>query len=574
MRNLAWIVLFLLVTVMIGDGTLSLADEFIEIDAVINITSQNGNPVATTQDVQNAVAKANDILKQAKIRIRTVKVNGPTSAAAQAGNSDGNSDFDRDERDAAREAGGKELDGAVGAGKGIKITLGDNPQSGEVGNPGISIHHNRCAICRNRATSQLSGETIAHEIGHILTLTAHHTLTSEPTTTYADAGGHSPDTQNFMNPSDTRAGTNITTQQAEEMRKKAKELGRTVTQPATSSPATTQAQGSGGKQDERHDTLNPVPPSGLNYNEAYHANGSPNLELSFALESPLDPLQPVQWQYLWLFDIDANPLTGANVFGVQGVERGVIIQLIGPGNGSFTAQALYQDFMGGPSFSLPNTSVINELEFNNSNAPTPGETRIGVIAPYSNFGFSAAAPKMYLLSIDPFINQVVDMIVTDFITDFGAGKPFVVVNPPLANPGQTVLFSGFRFTPLSTAQAYLDNSLLPLPLVVGPTGGVSGSLTVPPSTPPPVGNFYFLTVIDGQGRSGFNVINVPPVPQCGTGDMNGDSAVNNLDIDPFIQAVLHAPAISAADLCHADITGDGAVNGMDINPFVAILLGH
>jgi hypothetical protein len=180
---------------------------------------------------------------------------------------------------------------------------------------------------------------------------------------------------------------------------------------------------------------------------------------------------------------------------------------------------------------------------------------------------------MYLLSIDPFVNQVVDTIATDFATNYEAGKPFVMVNPPLANPGQMVLFTGARFAPFSTALAYLDDTPLFPPLAVGPTGGVNGSLIVPPSTPPPVGNFYFLTVIDGEGRSGFNVINVPPVPQCGMGDMNGDGVTNFFDIDPFLTAVLQAPAISAEDLCNADINGDGLVNGLDIDPFVAILVG-
>lgn len=570
MRNLVWIVLFLAITVMIGDGTLTLAEDFIEIDAVINITSQGGNPVATTQDAENAVAKANEILKQAKIRIRTVKVNGPTSAAANAGNSDGNSDFDRDERDAAREAGGKELDGAVGAGKGIKITLGDNPQSGNVDNPGISIHENRCAICRNRATSQLSGETIAHEIGHILTLSAGHQITS---TQVADAGGHSPDTQNFMNPSDTRAGTNITTQQAEEMRKKAKELGRTVTQPATSLPATTQAHGAGGKQDERRDAFNLVPAAGLNYMQAYHLGGGTNMSLLFTLENALDPFQPAQWRYLWLFDTDNNPLTGITMMGVQGVERGILIQVSIPGNGSFFSSVQFQGYTGGGTFTLPPATIVNEPEFDLTNAPLPGETSFRLTAPFTNFGTMSALSKMHLLSIDPILNQVVDVISSDFLSNFEAEKPVVMVNPPLADPNQIVTFSGTGFTPLATALAYLDNTVLFPPLVVGPTGGVNGSLIVPPSTPPPVGNFYFLTVIDGLGRSGFNVINVAAVPGCGTGDMNGDQAVNSLDIDPFIQAILHSPFISAEDLCHADINVDGAVNGMDVDPFVSILIG-
>lgn len=52
------------------------------------------------------------------------------------------------------------------------------------------------------------------------------------------------------------------------------------------------------------------------------------------------------------------------------------------------------------------------------------------------------------------------------------------------------------------------------------------------------------------------------------GDVNGDGAVNFLDISPFI--VL----LSAGDFqCEADINGTGDVNFLDIGPFITILSG-
>jgi hypothetical protein len=62
------------------------------------------------------------------------------------------------------------------------------------------------------------------------------------------------------------------------------------------------------------------------------------------------------------------------------------------------------------------------------------------------------------------------------------------------------------------------------------------------------------------------------------GDMNGDGAVNNFDIDPFVLALTDQAAFSALypgvdPLLWGDINGDGALNNFDIDPFVALITG-
>ncbi|TWT45078.1 hypothetical protein RAS1_14990 [Phycisphaerae bacterium RAS1] len=61
------------------------------------------------------------------------------------------------------------------------------------------------------------------------------------------------------------------------------------------------------------------------------------------------------------------------------------------------------------------------------------------------------------------------------------------------------------------------------------------------------------------------------------GDMDCDGAVNVLDINPFIQALVNPAAYAAAhplcDLGNGDINRDGNVDVLDINPFVALLQG-
>jgi len=67
------------------------------------------------------------------------------------------------------------------------------------------------------------------------------------------------------------------------------------------------------------------------------------------------------------------------------------------------------------------------------------------------------------------------------------------------------------------------------------------------------------------------IISTTPIPlpeDSLLGDMNGDAAVNGLDVDPFT-AVLLASQYDVA----ADMNGDEAVNGLDVDPFVAAVVG-
>jgi hypothetical protein len=52
------------------------------------------------------------------------------------------------------------------------------------------------------------------------------------------------------------------------------------------------------------------------------------------------------------------------------------------------------------------------------------------------------------------------------------------------------------------------------------------------------------------------------------GDLNGDHAVNGMDVDPFVQSMVWGPYS-----VNADMNRDGQVNGLDVDPFVAVVLG-
>jgi hypothetical protein len=52
------------------------------------------------------------------------------------------------------------------------------------------------------------------------------------------------------------------------------------------------------------------------------------------------------------------------------------------------------------------------------------------------------------------------------------------------------------------------------------------------------------------------------------GDVNIDGEVNGLDINPFIDVLVHG-----VHQTEADANEDGAVNGLDVDPFVAAVVG-
>lgn len=136
----SWIALLIALTLCMG-GAVNTVAEFIEIDVVINIMSTPAGPVATTQEAEEAIAKANEILKPTGVRLNVVKVNSnPSSAPVSAGNADGDASLTDDEWRKALEAGEKELDRVVGAGKGMKFTIAANPEAANPANPGVSTH--------------------------------------------------------------------------------------------------------------------------------------------------------------------------------------------------------------------------------------------------------------------------------------------------------------------------------------------------------------------------------------------------------------------------------------------------
>ncbi len=138
------------------------AEEWVDIPVVVNIID-----ASDASNVDDAIKKANEILKQAHIRLVVKKTNNNVNV----GNGDPN--LTEAEGDTAQEDGQKELDKVCGAGKGIKITVADDCWTEDPNTVAWSIHRNPVIIIEPDADANEMGETITHELLHSLTVTAH-----------------------------------------------------------------------------------------------------------------------------------------------------------------------------------------------------------------------------------------------------------------------------------------------------------------------------------------------------------------------------------------------------------------
>ncbi|MHC4544275.1 MAG: hypothetical protein ACYSYL_07060, partial [Planctomycetota bacterium] len=152
------------------------AVEWTDIPVVVNIID-----ASDASKVDEAIKKANEILKQAKIRLIVKKTNPDVNV----GNGDGN--LTENEGDRAQKDGQTELDKVAGAGKGIKITIADDVWTEEPATNGWCIHGNPVVFVETDDADTM-GNVIAHEIIHSLTVSGHSTDSNDVMYPYTPRG--------------------------------------------------------------------------------------------------------------------------------------------------------------------------------------------------------------------------------------------------------------------------------------------------------------------------------------------------------------------------------------------------
>lgn len=484
--------------------------QFIEIPVVINIHTANGSQVAFIADIDRAIEEANSILAQAGIRLNWVDYNvgdenpasDPTNPA-NAGNSDNDASMTQAERKAARSAGDKELDSNqdVGKDRGMKIYFTSVPDSSDPDEAGNSVHDRRTLIVRmvpdddEEKSIKNTGETIAHEAAHALSLGPTHPVTDTAT---SDSGGHVPPTvsrNNLM----TAAGfgnRNLTPLQIEEMKDNAKTWGSVQETNDFSVPVQPAPMLTGGGGDDILDHFGgpylDIADAGI-----HSRSDVAIINLRLMVEGVIPDDQPLDLTYLWLFDTDANPGTGFPVAGAPGIERQVELRVLGDGITPPVLEAAVLDGAGALLTPLAAESSP-EIEFEEE-PPQEVNHRLEVDVDKALLGLDAPlVPVMVVSEGDGFAPA--DTFLTSFDTSPNPNSVVAFELSPAHGPmGILVQWQATALLDLTDATISLDGRAIQSGLVLPAGVPVSGSF---PLCDLPVGrDFFFVTLQDQATRS-------------------------------------------------------------------------
>jgi hypothetical protein len=551
------------------------------IDVVVNVPTivKEGEASLLAVNVDAAIARANRILKQAGIRLNRVATNATVKdPVANAGNKDYDASYGKEERVKAKEAGAKELDGKLTApggapsGKGIKVYFalavtastdttdheegggetgdgGDTPDSGETA--GIAEHYNRTIFVvpeagvpmdgahEERATTsnekgfvddvnnEVTGERLAHEVVHALSVSAHST-----------------DPRNVMTPTidpETPPATRMDTKQITEVRKQAENWGTPATKPTPQTPAQGTTPESGGKADAKDDHAGGAGAAHADvaFGGLYCALDDPTLTIQSLMWGFAADGAPVDATYRWLFDADANPRSGPVVAGVPGVEREVVIAVLGGGAGAPLVEArLVDHVLGGIFMPLPGAVFRAEPVFDTgATVPPPVAQRVQVDVPKWMLDLVADVVPVAMRT-EGAGGAPSDAIEIAF-DRLGAAAPQITVMPPLVRAGDVVSVFAAGLTPGAAAGVRLDDKVVVDGAIVAPDGTLAAAFDL--RALPAADDVFFVTVTDAAGRSAFTILSVDPWSDGFEGypprsELHGQGGWKGWDGDPAFSA--------------------------------------
>lgn len=454
-------------------------ETFVNVPVVINILKDAG---ISEDDARKAIERANEIWKQAKIKFTVNKVN---KDVAPPGN--GDAKLDLAERGKAREDGAKELPD----GKGIKVTFAEEPIAGEANTNGVAVHKNPVVIVRKNPKT---GDTVAHEIGHVLTLHDLYDAADKDKLMYGYSSGRT----------DTKIPDDKKQEVKDEAAKRAPvEKKETTTPSAPSQPQPAQ------RSLKAPDSLPPRPPGEEYKNIDYAMMTSVGDETDFHFRLFLGGIMPGSaWgEYRLLFDTDNNPSTGTVAGSIPGVDR--VAHVLVYGNLP-SVQVYLGDGISTPWYSTTGWR-ISEPEFVDPEpgaaTATPRQDVIDFSLPKSLLGFSGDSffDVFYMLPD----SSTADFQSRLFMYDHLNGPQLQTIEGfvnPLTDPLHVI---GWGYTPWSLVDITLDDRLIATLATDG-----SGSLFAPLSLPHDLtDDWYFVTGQDRlTGEFGFSVVNVQPVP--------------------------------------------------------------
>ena len=465
--------------------------QFTTIPVVINILNNAG---ISASDAKKAVSAASKILGNANANLH-MKLN---VVGVHTGVTTGDAGADGDitsmsELSAVMAAGGAEIAKLRGK-KGFKVTFARTPIAG-IPAPGVSRHRDPTLVIQKRSADNLAqtGIIMAHEMGHMLTL--------GPGVAGGNAGGHSSDPTNIMDPVEPPGGnTKFTDDQAHEICTNGLPAnGRTVT---VHSPGQKNQQQYGAEMDLIGDVV-----GGDSHFDLYRL--SLNSEVDFdtiqgvlALAGTIPTNLPVDATYLLLFDADNNSASGVSVGSFSGIEREVRIRVTGDGSGPLNVSGTVVDLVaGGTETPLPSRPQLFQEPILDAGPSTPLQSQLVFSLPKSLLNLTADDVPVFATAQDS--SGVHDTMSLIYKQKAFAEDPTLTLDRERATVGLTLPFVIQGLTPGSTFDLLLGDDSVFTGLLDA-SGGFSGNLLVP-SVPP---GTYFLTAQDAAGEFAFNIIEI------------------------------------------------------------------
>ena len=384
-------------------------------------------------------------------------------------------------------------------GKGIKIDIA-NLIYGNEDYGGLSFHSGDknatpqpFIILRNSGTTARRGETLAHEVSHVLTVK-----------------DHSDDPNNLMFPNaeytkdgvTKNRGTTLTPDQIKEIRKGAEKIGKTK---KPGSVILVDTKHGSWTDDFRDVSQNHID---LFVGSLFAGGSMSDLEIEIGLGGMHPSGTSISSRFEMFFNTDNNVNTGLTLGSFDGIDK--ILQI--------TLQGEYP-------FSFPHGSVSTNLY--NVASGTLEPLNPGLVArvygildiirqgPSKTFGFFDSIHQSLPLSLLEPLSDVVPIGLK--ATDFGTGEydeasfqfdfnpppgASIEMEPLNVNPGQMVTVRGMRFPPLNMVKLLIDNTE-----IIQTTTLEDGTFLTSFDVPNLRAGWYFVTAMSGNAFD-FSILTV------------------------------------------------------------------
>jgi hypothetical protein len=470
-----------------------------------------------------AIVEANKILRQANMKLVVVKTNwihANSGGVGQWGGDNGSGGGAAgdgqithiegdvpDEGEAVRKFGSNEI-AKLPNQKGIKISFCQTPMVGSP-TPGVAVHRDPTIIVRDRGNAQDTGETIAHEIGHVMTLGAGHRIAIG---TNADDAGHAPNKPgnngngNAMAPSNRRVGTHLTQDQIDEMRRRRLVHGKCAAQWKKAYPAIKDEQQYGTITDALGDHGDNLSIYDLDQVYLTSLAGAYDIDVQITVAGLISPSMDIDANYSLGFDTDAYIATGVLYGELAGVDR--IVTVIATGNivsGTFVVTGEVYDPISDTVISLDVPPIVAiEAAYVDLDEPAQDiATSFLFTVPKELLNLSAVeAPVVATSGGTEALYDLTDVFVFDSERWLDDPTLTPTLGTGVPTPGDAYPFQVSGLNPNDEFVLYLDDTPV-LTDTLDATGSFSGTFTFPIDLP--ADEFYFLTAQDSTGEFAYNI---------------------------------------------------------------------